>query len=288
MAKTKVGFFHPYPKYLQITDILRNRVLTQMQPGERILPEVDLGKQFGVSRETIRQALEPLEREGLITRSRGRGSFVAKPLPFGLPRKKLTGLAEDFVQGLTYRLIRKDLTKSDEEMSAFLKLERESFLVQIDRISILDDKPLAYHVALLPANIGMRVMQEDLEHSSIASLLGGPCGFRLEEDQQIIEAETADVQLAEHLGVPIGFPVLFMRRIYISQGELPIAYFKSYYRADRYMYTVALRQHEGHQRVVIPKRDLIAVPGKHRNPRSGRTASTRTRADGSRMTRGAP
>ena len=288
MKKSKVGFFHPYPKYLQITDILRNRVLTQMQPGERILPEIDLGKQFGVSRETIRQALEPLESEGLITRSRGRGSFVAKPLPFRPLRKKLTGLAEDFVQGLTYRLIRKDLVKSDDEMAGFLKVERESFLVQIDRISFLDDKALAYHVAFLPANIGMRVMQENLEHSSIASLLAGPCGFRLEEDQQIVEAETADVQLAEHLGVPMGFPVLVMRRIYISQGEQPIAYFKSYYRADRYMYTVALRQHEGHQRVVVTKGDPISIPGKHRNPRTGRATSTRTQQDSIRITRRTP
>ena len=285
MKKPRVGFFHPYPKYLQITDILRNRVMTQMQPGERILPEVDLGKQFGVSRETIRQALEPLEREGLITRSRGRGSFVAKPLPFRPVRKKLTGLAEDFVQGLSYRLVRKDLVKSDEEMSGFLKVERDSFLVQIDRISIMDDRPLAYHVALLPASIGMRVMEEDLEHSSIAALLAGPCGFRLEEDQQVIEAETADVQLAEHLGVPMGFPVLVMRRIYISQGEQPIAYFKSYYRADRYMYSVALRRHEGHQRVIVPKRDQASTPGKNQTTRRRQTASARAGNNETRMTR---
>jgi GntR family transcriptional regulator len=276
MKKTRVGFFHPYPKYLQITDILRNRVLTQMAPGDRIVPEVELCKQFGVSRATVRQALEPLEREGLITRSRGCGSFVAKPLPFRPRKNKLTGLAEDFLHGLKYRIVRKDLLKCDDETAAILNMERDAFLVQIDRISIVDEKALAYHVAFLPAIIGVRVMQEDLEHASIASLLAKPGGFRLEEDQQIIEAETADVQLAEHLGVPMGFPVLVMRRIYISEGEQPIAYFKSYYRADRYMYTVVLRQHEGHQRVVSPKRDPISITAKRRKPRGEPAASTRT------------
>src|SRR5262245_49424507 len=115
MKQSRPRFFHPYPKHLQITDILRNRLLSHMQPGDRLESEVDLSKQFGVSRETIRQALAPLEREGLITRSRGRGSFVAKRLPFRPAKKKLTGLAEDFVQDLSYRMVRKDLVQGDEE-----------------------------------------------------------------------------------------------------------------------------------------------------------------------------
>ena len=87
MKEAKLAFFHPYPKYLQIADILRHRVLTQMRPGDRIVSEVELGIQFGVSRETIRQGLAPLEREGLITRTRGRGSFVAKKLPISRGRR---------------------------------------------------------------------------------------------------------------------------------------------------------------------------------------------------------
>jgi hypothetical protein len=65
-----------------------------------------------------------------------------------------------------------------------------------------------------------------------------------------------------------------MRRLYISQGEQPIAYFKSQYRADRYMYTVALRQHDGHQRVVPPKREAPA-PGAKSRARSGRAMANK-------------
>lgn len=261
-------FFHPYPKYLQIADILRNRVLTQMQPGDRIAPEVALSKQFGVSRETLRQALEPLEREGLITRSRGRGSFVAKR-PLFRPPKKLTGLAEDFMQHLSYNILQKEVVQGDEEAAAYLKLERDALLIRIDRIGVLEEKPLAYYVAFLPADIGMRVLQEDLERASVAFLLTTACGFQLEEDQQIIEADTADVRLAEHLGVAIGFPILLMRRIYITRGEQPIAYFKSYYRSDRYMYTVKLRQPESHRRLLAAKRDAIPASGERRTARHG-------------------
>ncbi len=94
--KRALSFFHPYPKYLQITDLLRKRILTQMHPGDRLPPEVVLSRDFGVSRETLRQALEPLEKEGLISRTRGRGSFVAER-PVTRPSEKFTGMVEDFM-----------------------------------------------------------------------------------------------------------------------------------------------------------------------------------------------
>ena len=97
--------------------------------------------------------------------------------------------------------------------------------MRIDRVSTLNAQPLAYHVAFLPAKIGVRVLEEDLEHNSIASVLAGVFGFHLEEDRQIIEAETADTRLSEFLGVSLGSPILLMRRIYISQADLPIALF---------------------------------------------------------------
>ncbi len=257
LMKRALSFFHPYPKYLQIADILRNRILTQMLLGDRLPPEVSLSADFGVSRETIRQALEPLEREGLISRTRGRGSFVARR-PVSSPVEKLTGMVEDFMAlrlKTHAKLLQKEIVKADEEVSGYLKVEKDAMIVRIDRLRFLDEKPLAYHVAFLPADIGVRILQEDLEHTSIVYVLANTFRFAFEEDQQIVEAESTDVRLAEHLGVPIGSPILLMRRIYITEGERPIAYFKSYYRADRYMYTVKLRQPDRARRMGAPTKD---------------------------------
>jgi len=199
----------------------------------------------------------------------------------------LTGLAEDFLPGLNYRVVFKNLVKCDEETAAFLRVAQETFVVRIERISTIEDRVLAYHTAILPAQIGMRVLELDLERNSIAALLARS-GFSLEEDQQVIEAETADVQLAEYLGIPIGFPILLMRRLYISQGEEPIAYFRSQYRADRYRYTVALRQHDGHQRVVPPKHDTPSATLEGRRRRNGSANKAHLKSGGRTNTRRTP
>jgi GntR family transcriptional regulator len=263
--KRRKEFFHPYPKYLQIADILRNRILTQMQPGDRLPPEIHLSSDFGVSRETVRQALEPLEREGLISRTRGRGSFINKR-PGSRPAEKLTGMVEDFMAlrlKTHARLLQKEIVKADEEVAGYLKLEKDTLIVRIDRLRFLDEKPLAYHIAFLPADIGARVLQEALENTSIVYVLANALRFAFEEDQQIIEADSADVRLAEHLEVPIGSPILLMRRIYITEREQPIAYFKSYYRADRYAYTVKLRQPHAHHRIKSSGKRVGIPPGRH-------------------------
>jgi len=243
-ASLSKALFQPYPKYMQITDLLRKQVLTQMKPGDRLAAEVELSRNFGVSRETIRQALEPLEREGLINRTRGRGSFVSER-PVHVAPAKLTGMPEDLVAlGLKTRakLLDHTFPKADDTVAGHLNLEPGTSIVRIDRVRYFDDEPLSYHTAYLPLEIGARVLQEDIEGNSIVLVLGGPLSLALEEDRQIVEADSADVKLAEHLNVPIGSPVLVVRRVYITAKERAVAYFESYFRADRYRYTVKLRQ----------------------------------------------
>jgi GntR family transcriptional regulator len=246
-VKTSKRFFHPYPKYLQISDLLRRRILTQLKAGDRFPSEIELSGEFGVSRETIRQALGPLETEGLISRTRGRGSFVTER-KLGRAPQKLTGMPEDFITpevNTHWKLLQRQVLNADTELAGYLNLELGSPVVRIDRMMFLDREPLAYHLAFLALDIGTRVMEQKAYYKSITSVLGKKLKLALEEDQQMVEAETADVTLSEHLRVQIGSPVLLVRRLYITEGEKPLAYFKAYYRPDRYIYTVKIRQPNG-------------------------------------------
>jgi len=244
LRPSRRSYFHPYPKYLQISDLLRRRVLTELGVGERLPTEVELSRAYGVSRETLRQALQPLAEEGLITRTRGLGSVVAaRPSEAGKP--KLTGMTEDLVAlGLrtSTKTLRQDIQAADPEAAHYLNLPPSQQVVRIDRLRYFEGAELSLHSAFLPIDVGAKVLQRDLDHTSIVIILRKHLGYALEEDQQIVEADAADVTLAEALHVRIGAPILLVRRLYITRGERPIAYFKSWFNADRYHYTVKLRQ----------------------------------------------
>jgi len=242
--ETANGFFYAYPKHRHISELLRKRILTQMKPSERIPPEVVLSGEFGVSRETLRQALATLQKEGLISRTRGRGSFVSDRQLVG-PPPKVTGVAEDFVSPALkthWRLLQQTFLNVEGEVATYLGLEPGAPVVRFDRLKLLDNEPLGYHIAFLVLDAGNRILEQKLYLTSISASLANTLGFSLEDDLQMVEADVADVTLSKVLRIPIGSPLLQIRRLFITKGGRKIAYFKSYFRSDRYMYTVNIHR----------------------------------------------
>jgi len=249
-------YFHPYPKHLQISGLLRARILTQLRLGDRLPAETALSAEFGVSRETIRQALEPLQHDRLISRTPGRGSVVIAR-PQEQQAEKLTGMTEDFVtlgMKTEARLLAQEVVKARAEEARHLGVAPDSPVVRIERLRFFEGEPLSVHVGVLPLDPGSRVLSERLEQTSIVTVLTEKLGYRLVEDRQMVEAEPADVTLAAHLTIPIGSPVLLVRRLYVADDDRPIAYFRSYFRADRYIYTVKLTQLESRRARKAPTR----------------------------------
>lgn len=237
------AFFNPYPKYLQIREVLLKRLEREMKVGQQLPTEHALCEEFGVSRETVRQALGGLERDGLISRRRGQGTFVAKR-PARV-EQRLTGLAEDFSElkfDTRAKVLERGPVAAPPDVAAITRTPFDEMVYRISRLRSFEGKPLALHDAFLPLELGARVARLDLRRTSIVHELRNTLRLAIREEHQRVEAVPADAGQAELLDVPLGAPLLYLVRHFIGPEENSIVLFRSWYRADRYYYTVRLAQ----------------------------------------------
>lgn len=235
-------FFNPFPKYLQVRDILRRRLGRELAPGDKLPTEHKLVEEFGVSRETIREALHGLEDDGLIRRRRGAGTIVAK-LPDLVLDERLTGLVDDFTE-LKFNTEAKVLSKAVErpppEVIAALHVSADEPMYRIRRLRLLDGAPLVHHDGYLPVEIGVAVGRSDMRRTTVLREISKTLRKTVHERCQQIEATVADTEMAELLQVPVGAPLLVITRIFAVNSDDSGIFFKSHFRSDRYYYTVQL------------------------------------------------
>ncbi len=239
-------FFNPFPKYLQIRDILLRRFGSDYAPGDRLPTELILAREFGVSRETVREALRPLEEDGTIRRHQGRGTFLAS-LPDVGERHRLTGLVEDFTDlGLNTetQVLETGPVLPPPDMMPVLKVPVDAGIYRIRRVRFLEGLPLSQHVAMLPLDIGAEVAELDLRRTTLFHEIGKTLGYDITEIYQTIDATVADTDLASILQIPIGSPVLVIGRVFTVEGREDTMYFESTFRSNRYYYTVHLTQQQ--------------------------------------------
>lgn len=249
--------FNPFPKYLQIRDSLIRRLRTTYAPGDRFPTEHELREEFGVSRETIREALLGLERQGLISRRQGQGTFVEKMPDFPM-EQRYTGLVEDFTElgfATESKVLKSAPTVAPLYVTKAMGLPADQAVHQILRLRYLDGEPLALHDTYITTEMAaaLSARKSDLEHTTLVDQVSKLIGRPVEEEFQGIDAAVADAQASSRLGVPIGSPLLVIRRVFeVESGGQPM-FFESYFRSDRYFYTVQLAQ---------PKKPVRKKPSK--------------------------
>ena len=234
------------PLHHQLRHLMRRRIETgQWPPGHRLPAERDLVRMFGVSRTTVREALDGLEREGLIVRRHGQGTFVARPpLVEGLAR--LRGFTEELrEQGLAIevRHLRAGLALADDEVAGALGVSPGSEVVELSRVVLLEGQPLFTDDSWLLPGPGRLVLAAE-PHNPIYLALEA-VGFPVVRGEQTIEAAAATRADARRLGIRPGQPVLLIRRVARMADGTPVEFRRVVYRGDRYRYRIALARQGG-------------------------------------------
>jgi len=231
------------PLYYQLENILREKISSgEYRPGDPFPTEDQLVQSYKVSRITVRQALGALEKDGLITRSRGRGSFVTEG-QVHLEPMKLTGMIEDIIaMGIKTktRIINFGFVHPPKKVAESLKLNENDQVLRIERIRLIKGLPVSHTISYIPPDLGKKISIKDLTIQPILNVLEKKCKVRISRGFQIIEATVADSRIASFLDVMTGAPLLKIERTVFDVRERPVEYISILYRSDRYHYSVEL------------------------------------------------
>jgi len=232
------------PLYQQIHHLLRHRILTgEYAPGSKIPSESELCRDLAVSRVTVREALRALVRADLLVKVHGKGAFVAADTPRRLQTVKYAGFLED----LQERVLKLTVTDVDmrpvaaaPDIAATLGLDPGTELVRIRRLRHIDDEPFSFTVNYLPVEIGRRIRAKDLYAVPLLKILQTDLRIPIVRAQETIDARPADPEVAQKLGISVLYPVMHMRRVMFTTADRPFEIVETFYRADKYHYSVNL------------------------------------------------
>lgn len=227
-------------KRVWVADQLR-QLIGEHPPGTLIPSERELSEQFGVSRPTLRIAVDELAREGLLLRHQGRGTFtqqrpVSQPLAAGvLPPADGTWLSrvEEF-----------SLVPAGARLGARLSISPSSEVVVVHRVRITDEQPMAIEHISIPAALVPGIAAADFESGSLYRILWRRYGVKVASAEQTTEATVTDAIESALLEVPVHAPALLFERTTKDDGGRVVEYTRSIYRGDRYRITAQLRLDE--------------------------------------------
>lgn len=241
-TKIDRGTYIPY--YVQVHDALKEYIEHgNAQSGDQLPSEPELCRLFDVSRTVIRQALRDLEREGLIVRRKGRGTFVAEPKIGGSLFQELTGFYQDMSRkGHTPSsiVLKQTIIPANVKVATFLQVPPETAVVRIDRVRYADGEPIVLVTTYLPHALCPHLVETDLTQRSLYALLEESYGLVISRGRRVLEAVLATEYEAGLLDIHEGAPLILLESIsYLADGT-PLEYFKALHRGDRSKFEVEL------------------------------------------------
>jgi GntR family transcriptional regulator len=231
----------PIPLYFQIAENLKDAIQAgAIAPGQRLDNELELAEQLGVSRPTVRQAIQRLVQQGLVVRRRGLGTVVVAPRI--LRPVALTSLYDDLAaaqRGPVTSVLAVTETEADGETAEALSLTAGTQVLSVVRLRFADDAPLAIMHNYLPLNLLQGKPEIDLERGGLYELLRSQ-GVQLHAADQVLAARRATPQEARLLQAPRGTTLLTMTRTAYDVAGLPVEHGRHAYLADRYSFKMSL------------------------------------------------
>jgi len=231
----------PIPYHYQLRELLRGEIgAGRWALGEKLLSERELCEAFGISRTTVREALEALANEGLLRRERGRGTFVAEPkmVESVLHHSPFTdSMAEQGIPVKT-EVLRQEVTMPPYVVAQELHLAPDDLVILLVRVRSAFDDPILVSTSYVPQKLCPSLVDDDLTRNSLYQLLRNKYGLVIAQAKRYMEAVAANEIEAGLLHIKPGTPLMLIESTVYMEDGTPLEYFKSRHRGDRTRFLV--------------------------------------------------
>jgi GntR family transcriptional regulator len=240
MNGVKMAFHSRVPRYHRIAEALRERIrVGELASGARLDNQRQLAKSFGVTLMTLRQALELLEREHLITRRHGLGTFVAAPsIDYDiLQLRRFAGDLSAKGEHVATRLLGTRFAAADRRVAEALRLAGRPRVLVIERLRLVDEHPMSLQRSFLPSPLGDEVIRADLALTPLHQVLEFKLGVVITRASETVSAVRLGRREARDLGCRAGEPAFESERVSYDTGGVPVVFDRVFIPGDRFRIT---------------------------------------------------
>lgn len=232
------------PKYYRVKEELKALIdQWKRQDGEPIPSERELIEQFGVSRITIRRAIDELVKEGFLYKVQGKGTYVE----MDQENQNLINITSctSEIQALgrtpSRKLIESSIVPCTVKQASDLKINSTDLLYYLDRIYFADDIAVNRTQTYLPYKLLPGIEAFDFSCNSLYEILERQYKIKITRAHRTIEAVSAEQGIAESLDILPGTPVLLFQCLtygLVDEVETPVEQFSCYYRSDKFKFFI--------------------------------------------------
>jgi GntR family transcriptional regulator len=216
-------------------EIIRFIKEKKYKPNTLLPTEAEFCKQFGVSRTTIRTALQQLNMEGYIYREQGRGTFVSNhkvKQTLSMTEVKFTEQLISQGRKPQIKVLNLHVIPADEFQANLFLLNEGDPINKLERIRYADEDPLQYETAYLPWYKTPSLDKEECE-KSLYQLLEVQFELKIKKTVEQLELFLADEEIAEKLNIAIHTPCFSIETYAYLEDGTPIEYSRAVFRGDR-------------------------------------------------------
>ena len=228
------------PRYHRIAEALRERIQRgRITPGTRLDNQRALAKSFGVTLMTLRQALAVLERENLIARRHGLGTFVAAPsIDYDiLQLRRFAGDLSAKGEHVATRLLGTRFAAPDRRVAEALRLSGRPRVLVLERLRLVDAHPMSLQRSFLPSPLGDEVIRADLALTPLHQVLEFKLGLVITRASETVSAVRLGRREARDLGCRAGEPAFESERVSFDAGGAPVVFDRVFIPGDRFRIT---------------------------------------------------